>query len=275
MYYMGGIILQELYEHQRDAIMEPSCMLAKNNSFHAHFHSSIELIYTTKGSMSALVDGVHYEVKKDHMLIVSSYEVHHYYTPEESDIIITIVPLNFVPSLEKNLSKKTFAATLYHDTGKEFHTLLSMLSTSIHQLGKEALQGYCQLILGLLIDKVGLKEQPLPINASLSRNILSYIQNHYTTSITMSGMAETFGYSRSYLSKIFKESFNCTFLEYISSLRCRKAAMLLKEKDSSILEISMMSGFDCVRTFYRVFKKHYHMTPSQYAKNQEKQVKGS
>ena len=62
-------------------------------------------------------------------------------------------------------------------------------------------------------------------------------------------------------------NFGTSFSDYVNSLRCRKATQLLKEKENSILEISMMSGFDCIRTFYRVFKKEYAMTPSQYIKS--------
>lgn len=261
--------MQELYEHERDAIQVPSCFTATNNFFHAHFHSSIELVYTTRGVINAIVDGAHYEVKQNQLLIVSSYQVHHCYTPDESEVTVMIIPLCFVPSLEKKLAKKTFSATLYVDESGTFETLFAMLSSSIDHLGEESLRGYCQLILGLLIDQVGLNQKAMPINASLSRNMLSYIQTRYTSSISMSEMSQHFGYSRSYLSKVFKENFNCNFLDYVNTLRCRKAAHLLTEKEASILEISMNSGFDCVRTFYRVFKSQYHMTPTQYAKSQD------
>ncbi len=261
--------MEELYEHERDAFGKPSCFYAKNNAFHAHFHSSIELVYGMKGTMNAVVDGKEYQVQKDRLLIVSNYEVHRYDTPEESEVIITIFPLSFVPSLEKKLAQKTFAACLYHDLGQEFRTLFTMLSHSFDHLGEEALRGYYQLILGLLIDRVGVEQQPMPLHAGLSRNMLSYVQNHYTASMSMGEMANHFGYSRSYLSKIFKENFNCNFLDYVNTLRLRKATHLLENKETSILDISMASGFDCVRTFYRAFKKQYGMTPSQYAKNHE------
>lgn len=261
--------MQELYEHERDAMGEPSCYITKNNSFHAHFHSSVELVYGLSGTMCAMVDGVHYDVAENQLLIVSNYEVHHYYTPEESEVIVFIFPLSFVPSLEKKLAKKTFASCLYHDEKQDFKTLCTMFASSFDALGEEAMRGYFQLILGLLIDRVGLRPQPMALNASLSRNMLSYIQNHYTSAISMGEMAAHFGYSRSYLSKIFKDNFNCNFLDYVNTLRCRKAAHMLENKESSILDISMTSGFDCVRTFYRVFKKQHHMTPSQYAKKHE------
>ncbi|NLB89911.1 MAG: AraC family transcriptional regulator [Clostridiales bacterium] len=259
--------MQELYEHVRDAMEEPSCFQAENNSCPAHFHSSIELVYTLKGTINTVIDGVHYDVGENQVLIVSSYEVHHYYTQAFSDVIITIIPLSFVPSLEKKLTKKTFASHLYTDSSGALKQLFQLFSSSFHSLGKEATRGYCQLILGLLIDSVGLLHQPMPVNAGLSRSILSYIQTYYTSFISMEKMAMDLGYSRSYLSKVFKENFGTSFTDYVNSLRCRKAAQLLREKENSILETSMMSGFECVRTFYRVFKKEYAMTPSQYIKH--------
>ena len=36
------------------------------------------------------------------------------------------------------------------------------------------------------------------------------------------------------------------------------------ESDQPLLEIAMNAGFECPRTFYRVFKQYYGVTPTQY-----------
>ena len=58
----------------------------------------------------------------------------------------------------------------------------------------------------------------------------------------------------------------CTLTDYINSLRARCAANMLLTEDLSMTEIAMRSGFESLRTFYRVFKSNYNCTPSVYKK---------
>ncbi|MBR6433812.1 MAG: response regulator [Bacteroides sp.] len=53
---------------------------------------------------------------------------------------------------------------------------------------------------------------------------------------------------------------------YIRLIRLNHAAQLLKEQRYSITEISERTGFSDAKYFREVFKKHFNMSPSQYAK---------
>ncbi|WP_373799578.1 response regulator transcription factor, partial [Bacteroides heparinolyticus] len=54
--------------------------------------------------------------------------------------------------------------------------------------------------------------------------------------------------------------------DYIRLIRLNHAAQLLKEQRYSITEISEKAGFSDAKYFREVFKKHFNMSPSQYAK---------
>lgn len=54
--------------------------------------------------------------------------------------------------------------------------------------------------------------------------------------------------------------------DYIRLIRLNHASNLLKEHKYTITEISEMTGFSDPKYFREVFKKHYNMSPSQYAK---------
>ena len=259
---------RELYEQSRDSQEAPACFRAKNNACYAHFHSSIELVYTLSGTLSAMMDGQRYDISAGSMLISSGYAVHRYFTEESSDVIVLIFPISFIPSLEKLLSAKQFTAYSHRDTGKLFEGIFRSMHKQWESLGDEAKRGYAQLILGLLIDRVGLADIPKQAPAGLVRSLLSYMQQNYTSPLSVESLAKKFGYSRSRLSHIFRDHFGCSFSEYVHGLRCRQAASLLRESDLTILEISMVSGFECIRTFYRAFKQCYGMTPTQYAKGE-------
>lgn len=55
--------------------------------------------------------------------------------------------------------------------------------------------------------------------------------------------------------------------DYIRLIRLQRAAQLLTEQQYSITEISEMTGFSDAKYFREVFKKHFQVSPSQYAKN--------
>lgn len=52
----------------------------------------------------------------------------------------------------------------------------------------------------------------------------------------------------------------------MNALRLDCARDLLAATELSMLEVSMESGFDSLRTFNRVFQERFRQTPSQYRK---------
>ena len=59
---------------------------------------------------------------------------------------------------------------------------------------------------------------------------------------------------------------NKTPSDYIRVIKLNHAAVLLKSQEYTIAEIAEMTGFNDAKYFREVFKKHYNMTPSKYAK---------
>ncbi|PUZ25933.1 hybrid sensor histidine kinase/response regulator [Chitinophaga parva] len=57
-------------------------------------------------------------------------------------------------------------------------------------------------------------------------------------------------------------------LEFIRSLRMKRAAQLLKESQLTVAEVAYEVGFNNPKNFSRYFKIAYHMLPSQYQKRQ-------
>lgn len=57
--------------------------------------------------------------------------------------------------------------------------------------------------------------------------------------------------------------------DYIRFIRLKNAANLLKEQRYTVTEIAEMVGFNDAKYFREVFKKHFHMSPTKYAKNND------
>ena len=61
---------------------------------------------------------------------------------------------------------------------------------------------------------------------------------------------------------------NQTPIDYVRIIRLNKACSLLKEGKYSTLEVAEMVGFNDVKYFREVFKKHFKVSPGQYAKDE-------
>lgn len=100
------------------------------------------------------------------------------------------------------------------------------------------------------------------------RRITEYINENFCDSISLDTIAQTTGLSRYYVSHLFKELMNTTFVNYVNELRLTRAAMLLTTTDTPIIEIAGMSGFNNISNFNRAFKMYYDTTPSKYRKTE-------
>ncbi|HBI71877.1 MAG TPA: hypothetical protein DDY59_01645 [Lachnospiraceae bacterium] len=260
------------YERGRDTYIIPACWNVTNDSCLPHFHSSLEFVYVTNGELKATLNGVHYDVKKGQILIVTSYTIHYYETVDSSEEIILTVPLDYIPSYNKQFSHSSFAQNVYQDTDIQNSEILRSMKVlskndAWRKLSTDIVKGYIYVIIGTLIAGIGLTNNNITSNQDTIRDVLIYIQNNYLSQISLQQLAKHFGYSTSRFSHLFNTYLGCTISEYINTLRCRYASGLFLDDSVSIINAAMSSGFSSMRTFYRSFKKCFGVTPSQYRDN--------
>ena len=80
----------------------------------------------------------------------------------------------------------------------------------------------------------------------------------------MSDLAKKCFYNPSYFSRVFKEKFGVTFVEYVTVKRLDHAVKLLEENNLTLDEISRRAGFADKNSFYYAFSHYLGAKPSQY-----------
>lgn len=95
--------------------------------------------------------------------------------------------------------------------------------------------------------------------------VMSYIQEHIAT-ITLTEIADHFGFSTAYCSRLIKKSTGLNFNKWKTIIRIRQAQYMLHYTHSSIEDISADLGYENTETFIRTFKKEVHTTPAKYRK---------
>ena len=91
-----------------------------------------------------------------------------------------------------------------------------------------------------------------------------YIDEHLDETLTIEILAKKFHLSPTSLKTGFRQVYSIPVHKYIQRVRMEKAASLLKSTPLSILDIAIAVGYSGTSQFVAVFKRTYHMTPSQY-----------
>ncbi|MBQ7346408.1 MAG: helix-turn-helix domain-containing protein [Clostridia bacterium] len=87
-------------------------------------------------------------------------------------------------------------------------------------------------------------------------------QNFRSTSVEE--IAQVFHYNRRYLSSVFHQQTGGTIQDCIQDAKLRCAENYLLEKQVSMEEIALGSGYSNYSAFIKAFKKKYNMTPSDF-----------
>lgn len=98
------------------------------------------------------------------------------------------------------------------------------------------------------------------------KEIINYINNHYTENLSLEEIAHKFFINYKYLSKKLKEITRQNFNSYVSTKRIIKARFLLMATDYSINRISQILGFCSHSRFTESFRKQSGVTPREFRK---------
>lgn len=96
-------------------------------------------------------------------------------------------------------------------------------------------------------------------------DICNYMFENYQN-ITLRGLAQHFGYSESYLCKLFRNTVGESFSVIVRNFKLDRAQKLLQTTDMKLNDICDSIGYSDTTQFIRDFKKRYQQTPAKYRK---------
>lgn len=99
-----------------------------------------------------------------------------------------------------------------------------------------------------------------------AKQIRRFVDNNYYQKIEFATVARRFGYTRNYISTLFKNEYGVSPSDYLINLRVEKAKQLLKDdsEDLSISQVAFAVGFNDALYFSRIFSKKVGVSPSMY-----------
>ncbi|MFC5471539.1 response regulator [Cohnella suwonensis] len=101
----------------------------------------------------------------------------------------------------------------------------------------------------------------------LFESVLAYVREHFRKDISRESVAREVYVTPGYISYLFKQQMQTSFIDYLHRIRIEHASRLLKDHSLRISDIAHESGYQDEKYFFQVFKKHTGMTPNQYRNN--------
>ena len=99
----------------------------------------------------------------------------------------------------------------------------------------------------------------------LLSQILKTVDETFTDSdFNLNIAAEMLGYSPKYISRLFKNSMNISFSEYLKNTRIQHAVFLIEQGITSVKNVALLSGYKDPLYFSNVFKKTVGIPPTDY-----------
>lgn len=115
---------------------------------------------------------------------------------------------------------------------------------------EELFREYCELLPDVSNEKI--------------QKVILYILNNPESDLKQKTIAAEMYINSSYLSTVFSAQTQIRFVDYLTTVKLKRAGWLLKNTDMKVAEIAERLGYKDIGYFSGGFKRHYGVTPTEY-----------
>ncbi len=232
-----------------------------------HYHNSHEIYILEEGERSYMIEDKFVHLRPRDVLLI------------RPNIIHCTVGGTYVSSLvefteshlgrffsEAAISSMTecFDKSIIRVRESDFGPLLSCVEKL--NTDEDDFLAFAQLI-AILKNNMSRKTYDFKITDPKIADILDYISENYKNIDNLDMIADNFYISKPYLCRLFKHHTNISVIKYINILKIHSSLELLSEKNLTMAEVAVRSGFDNLSYFGKVFKSIMGVSPLKYRKN--------
>ena len=241
-----------------------------------HWHRSIEIFAVFEGTLAFFINEEEYPLGSGEFILLNSNEIHSISSPEANRTIVLQIPMNVLRNVETGEGLILFTHSPKRQDSKIMELIGSMYQ-ELQERGSEyewKVQSDFFMLVYLLLTKYRKREiLPEEIRHYRKLNRLStitgYIRENYTKELSLEMVADRFGYSPSYLSRMFRKYAQTNYKTYLQNVRIEYGFQEFANTDHTIGEIALNNGFPNQKAFTREFKKKYGILPSEYRRGQK------
>lgn len=257
----------------------------KNFVFKGEKHDFWEMVYVDKGKVQIQRDKKEINLKQGEIIFHQPNEFHSIRALDSSPnfFVISFVcnsPLmayfkKYHTLLNKTL--KPFISSIINEAEstylipKNCPFLKKLLKKENAPIGGEQLiKTYLEQFLILLTRNIEKKNEPsiFPSKESMETHLITsakaFLEEKTEEPFRVSDLCTALGYSKTYLSNLFREQTGDTLASYAIKTKIKTAKQLIRDGNLNFSQISDKLSFDNPQYFSRVFKRVTNMTPTEF-----------
>lgn len=103
--------------------------------------------------------------------------------------------------------------------------------------------------------------------STLARKAARVLKENCGSDQSLEELATRLGCTDRHLRRVFTSEYHVSPVKYLQTCRLLLAKNLLTDTNLSVLDVAMSAGFGSLRRFNDLFKRHYHLSPTEMRKN--------
>lgn len=232
-----------------------------------HLHEAIEMLYVTEGSVELGVGQELFHMGKGDFAIVFPNVIHHYqvFGSGKNRVIYLFIDPSLMPAFYEELQKHSpkYPIIKHEDVPEDIvHSVKTLMN--LRNANPMIVHAHAQIILAHVFSAMEMVDKDTIGGDDIIYCAVEYVARNFREEMSLDKMASDLGVSKYVLSRLFAKTFHCNFNKYVNGVRLNYVASALENTDTSITVISFDAGFESQRTFNRVFKERYKMSPREY-----------
>lgn len=257
----------------------------RNFVFHGERHDFWEMVYVDKGTVEIRSEEESIILKQGEVVFHCPDEFHSVKSLDSSPNFFVISFVCDSPIMQcfnkyhtlLNKGLRSFIASIIKESETTYNipkndpNLKKLVRKDDAPFGGEQLiKTYLEQFLILLARDITQKGNAdiFPSKESMENHLISevkkYMGKELEHTIRVTDICKKFGYSKSYLSKLFHQQCGETLINYITHLKIRRAKQLIREGNLNFAQISALLDFDNPQYFSRVFRRVTGMSPTEF-----------
>lgn len=253
-----------------------------------HKHGAIEIMYVMSGECLVEIESQQLIMKKNQFVLIDSKVPHRLIVEKGKpcrmlnvEFILTDdtkrnYPTVYELSEESEELKELFKGEKTYYYLKDMNGVLHTLRNLVFELDMGRSHNkdnylmvqllLTQLLLLIARNIAEINHKAINEKDMYVKQIIKYLHENYDYEIKMDQLSKRMHLHPNYLHRIFKDSMNCTIVDYLTDIRIEKAKLLISQTDIPITQIAGFIGMNSSQYFSKVFKKYTGMTPTTFRK---------
>jgi AraC family transcriptional regulator of adaptative response / DNA-3-methyladenine glycosylase II len=112
----------------------------------------------------------------------------------------------------------------------------------------------------------------MEVSSQQARNAAYYISQDFLSEHSLAELADKLGITDRQMRRVFRDEFGVSPVEFSQTQRLLLAKQLLTDSAMPVTSVAYASGFKSLRRFNALLKERYRLSPTEFRKQQKKEV---